>query len=167
MAAMASTNTPGDALPARRLPMPSRNPLPLSSGQESQVRELYHARVRGHCAAEIKLFAECAMGRTVTAPFKCRAQNRAMNTCMVAHATPAEQDAAREEWFATRMERAREREKREERRKEQEKFHREWWGLPIEDRDGEKGKDVVRRAERVGGFAARNDDGQLSKDRHR
>jgi COX assembly protein 1 len=37
-----------------RLPMPSRNPLPLSSGQEAQVRELYHARVRGYCAAEIK-----------------------------------------------------------------------------------------------------------------
>jgi COX assembly mitochondrial protein 1 len=37
-----------------RLPMPSRNPLPLSTAQESQVRELYHARVRGYCAAEIK-----------------------------------------------------------------------------------------------------------------
>ena len=37
-----------------RLPMPSRNPLPLSSSQEAQVRELYHARVRGYCAAEIK-----------------------------------------------------------------------------------------------------------------
>jgi len=37
-----------------RLPMPSRNPLPLSSAQEAQVRELYHARVRGYCAAEIK-----------------------------------------------------------------------------------------------------------------
>jgi len=37
-----------------RLPMPSRNPLPLSTAQESQVRELYHKRVRGYCAAEIK-----------------------------------------------------------------------------------------------------------------
>merc|ERR1711964_958841 len=70
----------GEEVP--RLPMPSRNPLPLSSGQEAQVRELYHARVRGYCAAEIKLFADCALGRTFTAPFKCRAQNRAMNTCM-------------------------------------------------------------------------------------
>ena len=112
------------------------------------------------------VFADCALGRTITAPFKCRAQNRAMNTCMVAHATQKEQDAAREEWFATRMLRAREREQREERRKEQEKFHREWWGLPVEDRDGEKGRDIVRRAERVGGFSAR-DEGQLSKDRHR
>jgi len=149
-----------------RLPMPSRNPLPLSSSQEAQVRELYHARVRGYCAAEIKLFAECALGRTFTAPFKCRAQNNAMNKCMVAHATQYEQDAAREEWFATRLKRQKEREAKEARRKEQEKFHREWWGLPLEDREGEKGKDVLMRAERVGGFPKR-DEGQLSKDRHR
>lgn len=85
---------------------------------------------------------------------------------MIAHATPAEEDAAREEWFATRLVRQREREKKEERRKEQEKFHREWWGLPIEEREGEKGRDVVRRAERVGGFP-KSDEGQMSKDRHR
>jgi COX assembly mitochondrial protein 1 len=36
------------------LPMPSPNPLPLSAAQEAQVREVYHARVRGYCAAEIK-----------------------------------------------------------------------------------------------------------------
>ena len=169
-----------------RLPMPSRNPLPLSSGQEAQVRELYHARVRGYCAAEIKcsciltlisvpeaflirelpVFAECALGRTFSAPFKCRPQNRAMNTCMIAHATQAEQDAAREEWFATRLKRQREREAKELRKKEQEKFHREWWGLPQEDRDGDKGREVLKNAERVGGFPKR-DEGQLSKDRHR
>lgn len=169
-----------------RLPMPSRNPLPLSSGQESQVRELYHARVRGYCAAEIKckycthsehfhlssnllfgaVFAECALGRTFTAPFKCRQQNRAMNTCMVAHATQAEQDAAREEWFATRLKRQKDRETRELRRIEQEKFHREWWGLPIDEREGKKGREVLQKAERVGGFPDR-DEGQLSKDRHR
>jgi COX assembly mitochondrial protein 1 len=112
-------------------------------------------------------FAECALGRTFTAPFKCRAQNRAMNSCMIAHATQAEQDAAREEWFANRLKRQVEREKKEERRKEQEKFHREWWGLPLEDREGEKGKDVMRRAERVGGFPKREKEGELSKDRHR
>jgi COX assembly protein 1 len=89
-----------------------------------------------------------------------------MNNCMIAHATPAEQDAAREEWFATRLERQREREKKEERRKEQEKFHREWWGLPADEREGEKGREVMKKAERVGGFPKR-DDGQLSKDRHR
>lgn len=37
-----------------RLPMPSRNPLPLSAAQEAQVREVYHARVRAYCADEIK-----------------------------------------------------------------------------------------------------------------
>jgi COX assembly mitochondrial protein 1 len=112
------------------------------------------------------VFADCAMGRTFTTPFKCRAQNRAMNTCMVAHATQAEQDAAREEWFATRLERQRERERKEERRREQEKFHKEWWGLPIDERENEKGREILRKAERVGGFP-RRDDGQLSKDRHR
>ncbi|KAG9235927.1 hypothetical protein BJ875DRAFT_457825 [Amylocarpus encephaloides] len=151
-----------------RLPMPSRNPLPLSSAQEAQVRELYHSRVRGYCAPEIKVFADCALGRTFTAPFKCRAQNRLMNACMIKHATQDEQDAAREEWFATRLKRQRDREKREERRKEQEKFHREWWGMPIEDREGEKGNEVIRKAERVGGFPKRDDaEDTLSKDRHR
>lgn len=92
-----------------------------------------------------------------------------MNTCMIAHATQKEQDEAREEWFATRLKRQREREKKEERRKEQEKFHREWWGLPQEDREGEKGRDVVRRAERVGGFpkGGMDEDRHASKDRHR
>lgn len=52
-----------------------------------------------------------------------------MNTCMLQYANQAEQDAARDEWFATRDERRREREAKEEKRKEQEKFHREWWGL--------------------------------------
>lgn len=89
-----------------------------------------------------------------------------MNNCMIKHATQAEQDAAREEWFATRLKRQRDRELKEERRKEQEKFHREWWGLPAEEREGEKGRDVVKRAERVGGFPKR-DEGQMSKDRHR
>jgi COX assembly protein 1 len=85
---------------------------------------------------------------------------------MIAHATAAEHDAAREEWFGNRLKRQRERELKEERKKEQEKFHREWWGLPLEDREGDKGRDVMKRAERVGGFPKR-DDGQLSKDRHR
>jgi COX assembly protein 1 len=113
-----------------------------------------------------EVFAECALGRTFTAPFKCRVQNRAMNTCMVAHATQDEQDAAREEWFATRLKRQRDRESKEKRRIEQEKFHREWWGLPVEEREGKKGREVLKNAERVGGFPNR-DEGQLSKDRHR
>ncbi|TQS39262.1 hypothetical protein Golomagni_00217 [Golovinomyces magnicellulatus] len=149
-----------------RLPMPSRNPLPLSSGQEIQVRELYHTRVRGYCAAEIKAFADCALGRTFSAPFKCRSENQEMNRCMLKHATVEEQDAAREEWFALRLQRQMDREAKEQRRLEQEKFHREWWGLPPIERDSEKGRDIIRKAERIGGFP-RTDDGQLSKDRHR
>ncbi|KAL3422134.1 hypothetical protein PVAG01_06290 [Phlyctema vagabunda] len=149
-----------------RLPMPSRNPLPLSSGQEAAVREVYHARVRGYCAAEIKQFADCALGKTFSVPWKCRQENRIMNNCMISHATQDEQDRAREEWFALRLKRQRDRELKEERRKEQEKFHREWWGLPQIEREGEKGRDVMRRAERVGGFPKRDEDA-LSKDRHR
>ncbi|KAN0094029.1 Cytochrome c oxidase biogenesis protein Cmc1 like domain containing protein [Hyaloscypha variabilis] len=164
MAAMAPPPAEVEEVP--RLPMPSRNPLPLSSAQEAQVRELYHSRVRSYCAAEIKQFADCALGRTFTAPFKCRQQNRAMNNCMITHATQTEQDAAREEWFATRLKRQREREAKEARRIEQERFHKEWWGLPIEDREGDKGRDIMKKAERVGGFPKR-DEGQLSKDRHR
>ncbi len=52
-----------------------------------------------------------------------------MNSCMVEHATQQNQDAAREEWFATRLERQRLREENEKKRKEQEKFYNEWWGL--------------------------------------
>lgn len=33
---------------------PSRSPLPLSASQESQVRELYHKRVRQKCADEVR-----------------------------------------------------------------------------------------------------------------
>ncbi|KAH8813277.1 cytochrome c oxidase biogenesis protein Cmc1 like-domain-containing protein [Xylogone sp. PMI_703] len=164
MAAMGPPPVKVDDVPL--LPMPSRNPLPLSAAQEAQVREVYHARVRAYCAAEIKQFADCALGRTFTAPFKCREQNRTMNNCMIKYATQEEQDAAREEWFATRLRRQREREAKEARRIEQEKFHREWWGLPIDEREGEKGREIMARAERVGGFP-RRDEGQLSRDRHR
>lgn len=51
MVAMA-TQTP--ELPQPRLGVPSRNPLPLSASQESQVRDIYYARVRKLCADEIK-----------------------------------------------------------------------------------------------------------------
>ncbi len=85
-------------------------------------------------------FATCALNRTISATWKCRPQRLAMNSCMVEHATQQEQDAAREEWFATRDVRARQREEKEKKRKEQEKFHREWWGLPMppEEKDGVK-----------------------------
>lgn len=61
---------------------------------------------------------------------------------MISHATQDEQDAAREEWFATRDKRIEEREAKERKKKEQEKFHREWWGLPqvgVEKREGADG----------------------------
>ncbi|SLM37941.1 Cytochrome c oxidase biogenesis protein Cmc1-like [Lasallia pustulata] len=111
-------------------PLPSRNPLPLSAAQEGQVRDLYYKRVRGKCANEIRDFASCAMNRTISATWACRSERLAMNSCMVLHATQQEQDAAREEWFATIDVRARQRAEKEKKRKEQEKFHREWWGLP-------------------------------------
>ena len=53
-----------------------------------------------------------------------------MNSCMISHAGQAQRDAAREEWFATIDERIRQRVEKEKKKKEQEKFHREWWGLP-------------------------------------
>jgi COX assembly protein 1 len=80
-----------------------------------------------------------------------------MNSCMKAHATAAEQDAAREEWFAQRLERQRERERKERRKSEQEAFLREWWGLPEKDREARRlEEEKLRRAERVGGFASRD-----------
>ncbi|KAJ5872860.1 uncharacterized protein N7529_005213 [Penicillium soppii] len=87
-----------------------RNPLPLSAPQEQEVKLLYYKRVRAHCAPEIKAFAECAVNRTVTATWVCRQQRLAMNSCMVAHAKPEEEDRAREEWFASFEERRRARE---------------------------------------------------------
>jgi len=78
--------------------------LPLSAAQESQVRDVYYARVRGLCGEEIRLFAECARNRTISATWACRKQRVGMNSCMVAHATQENQDAAREEWFQRRME---------------------------------------------------------------
>ncbi|PYI00930.1 hypothetical protein BO78DRAFT_434033 [Aspergillus sclerotiicarbonarius CBS 121057] len=84
-----------------------RNPLPLSAAQESEVKQLYYKRVRSLCAPEIKAFAECAVNRTITATWVCREQRLAMNSCMVLHAKPEEEDRAREEWFATHEERRR------------------------------------------------------------
>lgn len=67
-------------------------------------------------------FAECAVNRTVTATWVCRTQRLAMNSCMVDHAKPEEEDRAREEWFATYGERRRAKEeetKRVEERREE------------------------------------------------
>lgn len=55
-------------------------------------------------------FADCAVGRTITATWLCRDQRLNMNSCMIAHATRAEEDAARAEWFSGREERRKKRE---------------------------------------------------------
>lgn len=81
-----------------------------------------------------------------------------MNGCMKAHATPAEEDAAREEWFAQRQERARERIEKQKRKEEQQRFLREWWGLEESEREEQLRKaqeEKMKRGERVGGFASR------------
>ncbi|KAI9747466.1 MAG: hypothetical protein M1815_004176 [Lichina confinis] len=145
-----------------------RNPMPLSATHEQQVRDLYHKRVRGYCAEEIKRlsapittddfifmpslpyatippapvdliatcsfsshvirteFAICAKNRTVTATWKCRQERLAMNSCMIARATPEEQDAARGEWLATRLIRKKEREEKDRQSKELQKMYMEW-----------------------------------------
>ncbi|KAF2435367.1 hypothetical protein EJ08DRAFT_645668 [Tothia fuscella] len=134
-----ATPLPGQSPNSIATPLPSRNPLPLSAGQEQQVRDIYYKRVRTKCADEIREFATCALNKTFTATFVCRPQRRAMNSCMVQYATQDEQDRAREEWFATRDVRKKEREDKETRRKEQEAFHREWWGLD------EQGRKILER----------------------
>ncbi|KDN68330.1 hypothetical protein CSUB01_06787 [Colletotrichum sublineola] len=167
---------------AKGLPMPSRNPLPLSASQEAQIRDIYHARVRSACAPEIKgafvpstipnllglstafprvyvvnTADNCALNRTFTVSFVCRTQLRAMNGCMKAHATPQEHDAAREEWFAKRLERQKERERKAVKKAQQEDFIREWWGLPEKDAETRrKEEEKMRMAERVGGYTARD-----------
>ncbi len=119
-------------------------PGPLQSTADSEV-------------FTIIAFAECAVGRTFSVSFACRETHRAMNSCMKAHATQAEQDASREEWFARRMERAHERERKGRRKAEQERFLREWWGLP--ERDAEERRreeEKLKMGERIGGFPARD-----------
>jgi hypothetical protein len=67
-------------------------------------------------------FAECAKGRTFSLSWACKAQQFAMNSCMIAHAGPAAEDAAREEWFVGVEQRRRKKEEEavavEERRKQ-------------------------------------------------
>lgn len=55
-------------------------------------------------------FADCARGRTMSVAWTCRDQHLAMNSCMIQSATKAEEDAAREDWFAGVMERRRQKE---------------------------------------------------------
>lgn len=53
-----------------------------------------------------------------------------MNSCMVQYASRKEQDAAREEWFATMDLRRLQREEKKRQNAEAEKFHKEWWDIP-------------------------------------
>ncbi|CAM1504584.1 Fc.00g021750.m01.CDS01 [Cosmosporella sp. VM-42] len=137
--------------PTERLGVPSRNPLPLSASQEAQVRDIYYQRVRGQCADEIKAFAACALGRTFTVSFACRAEHRTMNGCMKLHATQAAYDDAREEWFSLRLQRQREREQKSKVAAAQEEFMREWWGLPEHVRLSRQ-KEMEQKGERVHGL---------------
>lgn len=82
-------------------------------------------------------FATCATNRTFTATFACRQQQKAMNKCMVKHATQEEQDAARTEWFATIDQRREEKDVKEEKRKKDEKFWREWWDKDLSKKPGQ------------------------------
>ncbi|KAH7313611.1 cytochrome c oxidase biogenesis protein Cmc1 like-domain-containing protein [Stachybotrys elegans] len=138
-----------------KLALPSLNPLPLSASQEAQVRDVYYKRVRRLCADEIKAFAECAVGRSFTVAWACKEQHRAMNSCMASHATRAEHDAARQEWFSMRQERQRKREAKAKVAAAQEEFMREWWGLPEEVRLSKK-REMEDRGERIGGMPAAN-----------
>ena len=102
-------------------------------------------------------FAACARGRTFTVAFSCRDPLRVMNGCMKDHATQAEQDAAREEWFETRLQRQRQRERKEIKKAAQEDFMREWWGLSERDEESKrKVAERLAREERVGGLSRPN-----------
>lgn len=80
-----------------------------------------------------------------------------MNNCMKLHATAEANDAAREEWFASRMERHRERERKAKMAVAQEEFLREWWGLPEEERSWRKQEvEKLKQPERVGGMPAKD-----------
>ncbi|KAG8668417.1 hypothetical protein FPOAC2_07702 [Fusarium poae] len=149
---MATSNPP---MPQEKLGVPSRNPLPLSASQEAQVRDIFYQKVRKECADEIKAFAACALGRTFTVSFACRAEHRVMNNCMKIHATQAAHDEAREEWFALRIERQKEREKKARVAQAQEEFMREWWGLPEHVRLS-KQKEMEQRGERIHGLTAKD-----------
>ena len=101
-------------------------------------------------------FAACALGRTFTVAFACRAEHRAMNGCMKLHATQTEHDAAREEWFAMRLERQRQREQKAKVAAAQEEFMHDWWGLPEDVRLSRQRESQKDGTERVGGMPAKD-----------
>ncbi|KAB8446162.1 hypothetical protein FH972_025145 [Carpinus fangiana] len=119
--------TSPDGKPIRGIDVRRVSPMPLNATQESEVRDLYYKRVRDKCSDEIRDFAHCATGRTFTIPFACRAQRLAMEGCMVKHATRAEEDAAREEWFRNVPDRQRKKDEDEQWKESQRVKKREWW----------------------------------------
>ncbi|KAF2732694.1 hypothetical protein EJ04DRAFT_393590, partial [Polyplosphaeria fusca] len=86
------------------------NPAPLSAPQEQQVRDLYYANARAKCDDEIKAFATCATGRTISGVWACRPQKLKMNGCLLQYQNQDEMDRAREEWFSRAGERKKARE---------------------------------------------------------
>ncbi|CVK94407.1 uncharacterized protein FMAN_03523 [Fusarium mangiferae] len=147
---MAVQNPP---VPEEKLGVPSRNPLPLSASQEAQVRDIFYQKVM--TTNNPPAFAACALGRTFTVSFACRAEHRSMNSCMKLHATQSAHDEAREEWFALRIERQRERERKARVAQAQEEFMREWWGLPEHVRLSRQ-KEMEQRGERIHGLTAKD-----------
>ncbi|KAH7086096.1 cytochrome c oxidase biogenesis protein Cmc1 like-domain-containing protein [Paraphoma chrysanthemicola] len=105
------------------------NPTPLSAPQEQQVRDLYYKNVRAKCAAEIETFAQCALGRTFTMIYACRAPRLAMNSCMLQYQNQDELDKARQEWFQLAGERKRQREEHQRKLEDARSKHKEWWNL--------------------------------------
>jgi COX assembly protein 1 len=67
---------------------------------------------------------------------------------MVQHATQDEQDKAREDWFALRMERQKQRERKAKMAAAQEEFMRDWWGLPEEVRLSRQ-KEMEKRGDMI------------------
>ncbi|KAI8933647.1 hypothetical protein NX059_009370 [Plenodomus lindquistii] len=131
------------------------NPTPLSAPQEQQVKDLYYKNVRAKCAKEIETFAQCALGRTITMIYACRAPRLAMNSCMLQYQNQDELDAARREWFSLAGERKKAREEYQRALEDARHKHKEWWSLDDEGRlrgkraevDGGEGEGVQRREE--------------------
>ncbi|RMZ67464.1 cytochrome c oxidase biogenesis [Pyrenophora seminiperda CCB06] len=133
------------------------NPTPLSAPQEQQVRDLYYKNVRAKCAQEIETFAQCALGRTFTMIYACRAPRLAMNACMLQYQNQDELDKARQEWFALAGERRRAREEHQRKLEEAREKHKEWWNLD------ENGRTVGKRAEEVGAGTGRREENRVDE----
>ncbi|KAF2663517.1 hypothetical protein BT63DRAFT_484248 [Microthyrium microscopicum] len=120
-----SQPTPITSQSARRI----IQPIPLSSKQESEIRDIYHKAVRSKCSDQIAKFAACAKANVVSVNFTCSSEKLNMNHCLRLHATQEEEDRARAEWFSKLDHRRKEREKEAQDRIENEKKLKDWWGM--------------------------------------